>query len=119
MKSNLLLWATLVATGALLSTVAQADDPQPASTDKPKSDVTAALDRVTEKLAPAYSLAYKFAAGDEIRTPERGPYYAIQLVELVEQQLKLNPVRIAPVHGRLVPYQNLKIAFGIGAAGTN
>ncbi len=64
-----------------------------------------------------YGDGYNPPAGDEIRTPERGPYYAIQLVELVEQQLKLNPVRIAPVHGRLVPYQNLKIAFDI--AGTN
>jgi glyoxylase-like metal-dependent hydrolase (beta-lactamase superfamily II) len=64
-----------------------------------------------------YGDGYNPPAGDEIRTPERGPYYAIQLVELVEQQLKLNPVRIAPVHGRVVPYQNLKIAFGL--AGTN
>jgi glyoxylase-like metal-dependent hydrolase (beta-lactamase superfamily II) len=64
-----------------------------------------------------YGDGYNPPAGEEIRTPERGPDYAIQLVELVEQQLKLNPVRIAPVHGRLVPYQNLKIAFGI--AGTN
>jgi glyoxylase-like metal-dependent hydrolase (beta-lactamase superfamily II) len=64
-----------------------------------------------------YGDAYNPPAGDEIRTPERGSYYAIQLVDLVEQQLKLNPVRIAPVHGRLVPYQNLKTAFGIG--GTN
>jgi len=64
-----------------------------------------------------YGDGYNPPAGGEIRTPERGPYYAVQLVELVEQQLKLNPVRIAPVHGRLVPYENLKIAFGIG--GTN
>lgn len=64
-----------------------------------------------------YGDGYNPPASEEIRTPERGPDYAIQLVELVEHQLKLNPVRIAPVHGRLVPYQNLKIAFGIG--GTN
>ena len=64
-----------------------------------------------------YGDGYNPPAGDEIRTPERGPEYAIQLVELVEQQLKLKPVRIAPVHGRVVPYQNLKIAFGI--TGTN
>ncbi|MBI3048513.1 MAG: MBL fold metallo-hydrolase [Acidobacteria bacterium] len=64
-----------------------------------------------------YGDAYNPPPGDEIRTPDRGPEYAIQLVELVEQQLKLNPVRIAPVHGRVVPYQNLKIAFGI--SGTN
>lgn len=61
-----------------------------------------------------YGDAYNPPPGDEIRTPARGPEYAIQLVEFVEQQLKLNPVRIAPVHGRLVPYENLKIAFGIG-----
>ncbi|MBI2188418.1 MAG: MBL fold metallo-hydrolase [Acidobacteria bacterium] len=60
-----------------------------------------------------YGDAYNPPAGDEIRTPERGPEYARQLVDLVEQQLKLNPVRIAPVHGRVVPYQNLKIAFGL------
>jgi len=53
------------------------------------------------------------AEANEIRTPARGPEYAVQLVDLVERQLKLNPARIAPVHGRLVPYQNLKIAFGI------
>jgi hypothetical protein len=73
MKSNLLLLAMLVAAGALLSVVAQsdvaqADDPKPVAPEKPKTDVAAALDRVSDKLAPAYTLAYKFAAGDEIRT---------------------------------------------------
>jgi hypothetical protein len=29
------------------------------------------------------------------------------------QQLKLNPARIAPVHGRVVPFENFKIAWGI------
>jgi glyoxylase-like metal-dependent hydrolase (beta-lactamase superfamily II) len=61
-----------------------------------------------------YGDGYNPPAGDEIRTPERGPEYAAQLVERV-QQLKLNPERIAPVHGRVVPYRNLLIAFDLGA----
>ena len=68
MKSTSLWLVTLVCVGCLLSVVALADDAKPAASEKPKSDVTAALDRVAEKLAPAYSLAYKFAVGDEIRT---------------------------------------------------
>src|SRR5262245_8266355 len=68
MKSSALLLATLACVGGFLSHVVQADEPQPPKSDKPKTDVTAALDRVAEKLAPAYPLAYKFAAGDEIRT---------------------------------------------------
>ncbi|MCI0335048.1 MAG: DUF6263 family protein [Planctomycetes bacterium] len=67
MKSNLLLLATLAAAGVLISLAAGADD-QPPAADKPKSDVAAALDRASISLAPAYTLAYKFAAGDEIRT---------------------------------------------------
>ena len=59
--------ATLLSVGGFLSLVARADDP-PAAAAKPKTDVTAALDRVAGKLAPAYPLTYKFAAGDEIRT---------------------------------------------------
>ena len=61
-----------------------------------------------------YGDAYNPPAGDEIRTPERGPEFAAQLVEKV-QELKLNPDRIAPVHGRVVPYKNLLIAFDLGA----
>jgi glyoxylase-like metal-dependent hydrolase (beta-lactamase superfamily II) len=60
-----------------------------------------------------YGDGYNPPAGDEIRTPERGPDFAIQLVEAVDR-LKLSPTRIAPVHGRVVPYENIKIAFGIG-----
>jgi glyoxylase-like metal-dependent hydrolase (beta-lactamase superfamily II) len=59
-----------------------------------------------------YGDAYNPPAGDEIRTPERGPEFAAQLVEKV-QQLKLNPDRIAPVHGRVVPYKNLLMAFNL------
>ena len=60
-----------------------------------------------------YGDGYNPPAGDEIRTPERGPDFAVQLVEAVDR-LKLTPERIAPVHGRVVPYENIKIAFNIG-----
>jgi glyoxylase-like metal-dependent hydrolase (beta-lactamase superfamily II) len=60
-----------------------------------------------------YGDGYNPPAGDEIRTPERGPEYAAQLVQKV-QELKLNPDRIAPVHGRVVPYRNLLTAFNLG-----
>ena len=60
-----------------------------------------------------YGDGYNPPAGDEIRTPERGPEFAAQLVQKV-QELKLNPQRIAPVHGRVVPYQNILIAFNLG-----
>ena len=62
-----------------------------------------------------YGDGYNPPAGDEIRTPERGPLFAVQLVEAVDR-LKLAPQRIAPVHGRIVPYENIKIAFNIGQA---
>jgi glyoxylase-like metal-dependent hydrolase (beta-lactamase superfamily II) len=62
-----------------------------------------------------YGDAYNPPAGDEIRTPERGPDYAAQLVAKVNE-LKLKPERIAPVHGRVVPYQNLLIAFNLEGA---
>ena len=61
-----------------------------------------------------YGDGYNPPAGDEIRTPERGPEFAAQLVQQV-QKLKLNPDRIAPVHGRVVPYRNLLVAFDLGA----
>jgi len=59
-----------------------------------------------------YGDGYNPPAGDEIRTPERGPDYAAQLVQKVNA-LKLNPDRIAPVHGKVVPYKNLLIAFNL------
>ena len=59
-----------------------------------------------------YGDGYNPPAGAEIRTPERGPEFAAQLVEKV-QELKLNPDRIAPVHGRVVPYRNLLMAFNL------
>jgi len=65
-----------------------------------------------------YGDGYNPPAGDEIRTPERGPDYAAQLVDKVKE-FKLNPDRIAPVHGRVVPYKNLLTAFNLeGAAAT-
>ena len=51
--------------------------------------------------------------------PSAGPEFAAQLVQRV-QELKLNPERIAPVHGRVVPYKNLLMAFNLdgGVSGT-
>ena len=59
-----------------------------------------------------YGDGYNPPAGDEIRTPERGPEYAAQLVDKVNE-FKLKPDRIAPVHGRVVPYRNLLMAFDL------
>jgi len=66
-----------------------------------------------------YGDAYNPPAGTEIRTPERGPEYAAQLVQKINE-FKLRPDRIAPVHGRVVPYKNLLMAFNLdgGASGT-
>ena len=61
-----------------------------------------------------YGDGYNPPAGDDPRDPTRTREYALQLYESV-QQLKLNPERIAPVHGRVVPFENLKIAIGIGS----
>jgi hypothetical protein len=66
MKTNLLV-ATLVA-GIAIFGVLRADDSPTPPADKPKGDVTADLDKAKEELAPTYLLAYKFAAGEEIRT---------------------------------------------------
>ena len=66
-----------------------------------------------------YGDGYNPPAGDDIRNPERGPDYAAQMVQRV-QELRLNPERIAPVHGRVVPYKNLLMAFNLdgGVSGT-
>ena len=58
-----------------------------------------------------YGDGYNPPAGDDPRDPSRTLEYGLQLNENV-QRLKLNPTRIAPVHGRVVPYENLKIAIG-------
>ena len=62
-----------------------------------------------------YGDAYNPPAGEEIRTPERGPEYAAQLVQKINE-LNLKPERIAPVHGRVVPYRNLLTAFNLEGA---
>ena len=64
-----------------------------------------------------YGDGYNPPAGTEIKTPERGPEFALQMYEKI-QQLKLNPARIAPVHGRVVPFENFKIAWDIGTKTT-
>jgi glyoxylase-like metal-dependent hydrolase (beta-lactamase superfamily II) len=61
-----------------------------------------------------YGDGYNPPAGDDPRDPTRTPEYGLQLYENV-QRLKLNPVRIAPVHGRVVPFENLKIAMGVSS----
>ena len=47
-----------------------------------------------------YGDGYNPPAGDDIRVPERGPEFAAQMVQRINE-LKLNPERIAPVHGRV------------------
>jgi glyoxylase-like metal-dependent hydrolase (beta-lactamase superfamily II) len=59
-----------------------------------------------------YGDGYNPPAGDDPRDPTRAPDFGLQLYENV-QRLKLNPARIAPVHGRVVPFENMKIALGI------
>jgi len=61
-----------------------------------------------------YGDGYNPPAGDDPRTPDRSPEYGMQLYDNV-QRLKLNPARIAPVHGRVVPFENMKIALGISS----
>jgi glyoxylase-like metal-dependent hydrolase (beta-lactamase superfamily II) len=59
-----------------------------------------------------YGDGYNPPPGDDPRTPDRSPEYGMQLYDNV-QRLKLNPARIAPVHGRVVPFENMKIAIGV------
>ena len=59
-----------------------------------------------------YGDGYNPPAGADIRVPERGPEFAAQMVQRINE-LKLNPERIAPVHGRVVPYRNLLMAFNL------
>jgi hypothetical protein len=60
MKTKMIL-AAAIAAGALLASLLRADEPA-------QADIGAALARVKDNLAPAYPLAYKFAANDEVRT---------------------------------------------------
>jgi glyoxylase-like metal-dependent hydrolase (beta-lactamase superfamily II) len=62
-----------------------------------------------------YGDGYNPPPGDDPRTPDRSPEYGLQLYENV-QRLKLNPARIAPVHGRVVPFENMKIAIGVSSS---
>ena len=62
-----------------------------------------------------YGDGYNPPPGDDIRVPERGPEFAAQMVQRVNE-LKLNPERIAPVHGRVVPDRNLLMAFNLEAS---
>ena len=61
-----------------------------------------------------YGDGYNPPPGDDPRTPDRSPEYGRQLYDNV-QRLKLDPALIAPVHGRVVPFENMKIAIGVGA----
>ena len=58
----------IVTTVALASAALGDEVPPRASGTNDQDNVSAELDKAKERLAPAYSLAYKFAAGDEIRT---------------------------------------------------
>jgi glyoxylase-like metal-dependent hydrolase (beta-lactamase superfamily II) len=59
-----------------------------------------------------YGDGYNPPPGDDPRDPTRTLEYGLQLYENV-QRLKLNVARIAPVHGRVVPFDNLKKAIGV------
>ena len=62
-----------------------------------------------------YGDGYNPPPGDDPRDPTRTLEYGLNLYENV-QRLKLNPARIAPVHGRVVPFENLKIAVGVSSS---
>jgi len=62
-----------------------------------------------------YGDGYNPPPGDDIKNPGRGPDYAVQMVDRVNE-LKLKPERIAPVHGKVVPYRNLLAAFNLEGA---
>jgi hypothetical protein len=62
-----------------------------------------------------YGDGYNPPPGDDPHDPARTPEYARELYDLV-QTLKLEPERIAPVHGRVVPFEYLKIAVGLGTS---
>jgi hypothetical protein len=59
-----------------------------------------------------YGDGYNPPPGDDPRDPTRTPEFGMDLYNNV-QRLKLNVARIAPVHGRVVPYDNLKKAIGV------
>lgn len=59
-----------------------------------------------------YGDGYNPPPGDDPRDPTRTLEYGLQLYENV-QRLKLNVARIAPVHGRVVPFDNFRKAIGV------
>ena len=59
-----------------------------------------------------YGDGYNPPPGDDPRDPTRTPEYGLDLMRNV-QRLKLNVARIAPVHGRVVPFDNMKTALGV------
>jgi glyoxylase-like metal-dependent hydrolase (beta-lactamase superfamily II) len=61
-----------------------------------------------------YGDGYNPPAGENPRDPTRTPEYGLQLYDTV-RRLKLDPARIAPVHGRVVPFENMKIAIGVSS----
>ncbi|HEX5102229.1 MAG TPA: hypothetical protein VFV87_00355, partial [Pirellulaceae bacterium] len=75
MKSALSLPTLLTATilvilfGACVVAAARGDETPAATTrtiSKPDKDLAAELDKAKDKLAPSYTLAYKFAPGDQV-----------------------------------------------------
>ena len=59
-----------------------------------------------------YGDGYNPPPGDDPRDPTRTPEFGMDLYKNV-QRLKLNVARIAPVHGRVVPFDNFKKAIGV------
>lgn len=59
-----------------------------------------------------YGDMYNPPPGDDPRDPTRTNEFAINLHENLEK-LKPKPVTLAPIHGRVVPYTNLKKAIGV------
>ena len=61
-----------------------------------------------------YGDGYNPPPGDDPRDPTRTPEYGLDLIRHVER-LKLNVAMIAPVHGRIVPFDNMKKALSAPA----
>ena len=59
-----------------------------------------------------YGDGYNPPPGDDPRDPTRTSEYGLDLYRNV-QRLKLNVARIAPVHGRVVPFDNFRRAIGV------
>jgi hypothetical protein len=81
MKTTIFFCATLVASVSVAWFAARADEPAPVVADAPGKELSSELEKAKERLAPAYLLAYKFAAGDEFRT---------KVVHLVTVETKIN-----------------------------